>query len=416
MGMPGRLAGILGVAALVLAASLGLRDEADGREYATPEEVLDLRIEVLEARYESPYDLATGSRLAADYATRFGATASLEDLARAEEITTELLATWPDKSGLRNRLAALYITQHRFGDAFDLAAANVAADSADVGALGVLFDAAMATGRYDVAAHALGALDPDQFGRRIREARWLAAHGEETEAIRVQTAACEEVASSSGNHLVEAWCFRRLADLESGAAADAALERSEGAWPGYRGVREARADEAYAEGRWQDAGEGFLTLRSDAHPDIYLRLAEVADALHRPDEAARWRSDFMRVAGDPDVEALYAHSLAEHLASQPGRRAEALAIMRRDVIRRPSVETYSMLAWVLLQNDRPGEALEAVQAARSFGRPDGATTYLLARALEGLGRHAAARDHRAAAEADPGSLPHMLQREIRAGR
>jgi hypothetical protein len=413
------LRGILGgltVAAIGIAVAFGLEKKAEGRHVVTPADVLDLRIVEWEKRYDSPYNLMIGSRLAADYSARFGAKADLADVARAEKVTNELIEAWPDRRSLKNSLASLYITQHRFADAYALAEANVAADSTDAGALGVLFDAAMALGRYDVAATSLGALDEDQFGRRIREARWLAAHGHNDEASRLQTAACEELEASAGDHLVVAWCWRRLFDVESGRAAEAALERSEAAWPGFRGVKEARANMAYADGRWAEARALFTDLQSDAHPDIYLRLAEVSDALGMAEEARRWQSEFLRAVSGPEVEPLYAQPLAEYLAASPDTRAEALAVMRRDIERRPSIENYDVLAWVLLQNDRPEETLSAVQQARRFGEPTLGSDYLRARALEALGRTDEASPYRAAAEADPAALPHVLQLEIRAGR
>lgn len=411
----GILAGLT-VAAIGFAVTFGRENPAEGRDVVTPAEVLDMRIAEWEKRYDNPYNLMIGSRLAADYSARFGATADLVDVERAEAVTRELIEAWPQKPGLKNRLAGLYITQHRFADAYDLAAANVAADSSDAGALGALFDAAMAMGRYDVAAIALDKLDENLFGRRVREARWLEVNGHTDEASRIMTGACEQLELSAGDHLVLAWCYRRVADMESGRAAEEALRRANAAWPGYRGVKEARADIAYGEGRWAEARDLFMELRSDAHPDIYLRLAEASHALGNDDDARHWNEEFMRSAGDPEVESLYAQPLAEYLAASPDTRAEALAVMRRDIERRPSIENYAVLAWVLLQNDRPDEALEAIGEARRFGEPTLATDYLMARALESLGRTEEAAPYRAAAAADVGSLPHILQLEVRAGR
>lgn len=406
----------LTVTAIGIAVTFGLEKKAEGRHVVTPADVLDLRIAEWEQRYDSPYNLMIGSRLAADYSARFGAKADLVDVERAEKLTNELIEAWPDKRSLKNRLAGLYITQHRFADAYDLAAANVAADSTDSGALGALFDAAMAVGRYDVAATALDGLQEDHFGRHIRESRWLAAHGENDEARRMQTAACEELEASAGDHLVVAWCWRRLFDIESGRAAEAALGRAEAAWPGFRGVTEARADQAYTDARWSEALGLFTELQSDAHPDIYLRLAEVSDAMRNEDDARKWQREFVRAAGAPADEPLYAQPLAEYLAALQETRPEALAVMRRDIARRPSIENFAVLAWVLLQNDRPEEALEAVHEARSFGEPTPGSDYLMARALEAMGQPAEAAPYRASAEADLGSLPHVLQLEVRAGR
>ena len=357
-----------------------------------------------------------GSRLAQAYTTRFSASADPADLERALELTRLLVDTWPDKSELRTRLAALHITEHRFTEAFEIAGETVRADSADQGALGVLFDAAMAVGEYETAASALDRLEDDSFGRRIREARWLDGHGETPEARRLMRGACERVEDSATSRLVVAWCFTRLADMESGPAADAWHDRALTAWPDYRGVREARADEAYATERWTDARELYMSLRSDAHPDIYQRLAEVARARGRTAEADRWTAEFERVATPSGVEPMFAQPLAIHLARNAATRQEAVAVMRRDVARRPSAENHAVLAWTLLRNGEPDAALVAVEAADTWGETSAEVHYLAARALEALDRTDEAAPHRAAAEASRADLPHHLQLELLAGR
>ena len=401
--------------ALVAAAAFGLERDAEGSSAPSAAEILDMNIAEYERRYEGRYDLVIGSRLAAAYTTRFSAAADPTDLERALELTTELAETWPEKPAIRNRLASLYITAHRFGEAFEMASEAVRADSTDQGALGVLFDAAMATGDYGTAGSALAALERDSFGRYIREARWLDAHGESPEARRLMRRACERIEGTSTSRLVVAWCFTRMADLTSGAAVPAWHERALAAWPDYRGVREARADAAFAEGRWDDARELYMTLRSDAHPDIYLRLAEVA-ALNGDDDAeAAWNDRFLSTAGAPSVEPRFARPLAVHLARR-GNTAEAVAVMRREMERRPSIESHALLAWTLLSDGRPAAALVHAEQAAGWGEPTAEALLLRARALEALGRSAEATPLRAASTADTAALPHHLQVELRAER
>lgn len=399
----------------LVASALGLEPEAEGSATPTAAEVLDMNIAEFERRYEGPYDLLIGSRLADAHTTRFSASADPADLERALELTTELAETWPENPGIRNRLASLYITAHRFGDAFQIASEAVRADSANQGALGVLFDASMAMGEYRAAGSALAALERDSFGRYIREARWLDARGENREAKRLMRRACERIEGTSTNRLVVAWCFTRMADLASGAAVPAWHERALAAWPDYRGVREARADAAFAEGRWDDARDLYMTLRSDAHPDIYLRLAEVA-AMNGDDEAtAAWNDRFVTTAGAPEDEALYAQPLAVYLARH-GNPAEAVDVMRREIERRPSIESHALLAWALLVAGRPGEALAQARMAAEWGEPTAEARLLQALALDALGRSAEAAPLRVASATAPADLPHYLQIELRAGR
>lgn len=410
-----RLLVVGGLAALVATATFGLERDAEGSAAPRAAEVLEMNIAEYERRYEGPYDLLIGSRLAAAYATRFSASGDPADLDRALELTTELTETWPAKPEIRNRLASLYITAHRFDDAFRLASETVKADSTEQGALAVLFDAAMAMGAYEVAGSALADLDADSFGRHVREARWLDARGENREARRRMRKACERIEDTAASRLVVAWCFTRMADLTSGAAVPAWHQRALAAWPDYRGVREARADAAYAEGRWNDARELYMTLRSDAHPDIYLRLAEVA-AMRGDGSAARtWNDRFISTAGAATVEPRFAQSLAVYLARH-GRAADAVTVMQRELDRRPSIETHALLAWTLLEDGRPAAALAQAGRAAAWGEPSAEARFLQARALEELGRTDEAATVRAASTAEPASLPHHLQLVLRAGR
>lgn len=408
------LVGALAVT-LVVTATLGLEGEAEGSAAPTAAGVLDRNIAEYERRFEGPYDILIGRRLADAYATRFSASAAPADLERALDATTQLAETWPEKPSIRNRLAALYITAHRFSDALRIASRGVQADSTDQGALSVLFDAAMATGAYEVAGSALAALDADSFGHHVRLARWLDARGERREAMRWMRKACERIEGTAASRLGVAWCFTRMADMTSGAAVAAWHERALAAWPDYRGVREARADAAYAEGRWEEARQLYLTLRSDAHPDIYQRLAEIA-TLRGDGEAARaWSDRFASTAGRPAVEPQFARPFAIHLARR-GRSAEAVAVMRRELERRPSIESHAVLAWTLLEDGQPAAALAEAERAAAWGEPSPEARLLQARALEALGRADEAAPLRAASTTELGALPHHLQLELRAGR
>src|SRR2546428_8532030 len=60
-----------------------------------------------------------------------------------------------DTAGAYARLGVIYLTQHEFREAYDAARRAVAWNSNNQEALGLLFDAAMATGRYAVAESTL---------------------------------------------------------------------------------------------------------------------------------------------------------------------------------------------------------------------------------------------------------------------
>src|SRR5207249_4033290 len=149
---------------------------------------------------------------------------------------------------------------------------------------------------------------------------------------------------------------------------------------------EGLADLAFARGDWRKARDLFGRIAVDAHPDLYLRLAEVDRALGEPAVAERFERQFLAVARAPDAEALYAHPLALYYASSLVTIDTALAIARRDVARRPAVECYDGLSWVLFRRGDLAVALAASDQALRWGMPTPTMDFHRAGILEALGR------------------------------
>src|SRR2546426_330628 len=93
-----------------------------------------------------------------------------------------------------------------------------------------------------------------------------------------------------------------------------------------------------------------------------------------------------RRARAPGAEALYSHPLALYYAARPMTLDTALAVARRDVARRPAVESWDVLSWVLFRRGDLEPALAASDRARSWGAPSPTMDYHRARILEALGR------------------------------
>jgi hypothetical protein len=66
---------------------------------------------------------------------------------------------------------------------------------------------------------------------------------------------------------------------------------------------------------------------------------------------------------------LYAHPLALYYAQRPETRDSALAVALRDVGRRPTMESWDVLAQVRLQRGEIEEALLASDRAFAWGAP-----------------------------------------------
>ena len=415
------VAAAFAVAAIVVVGTWGedLVSDASGAETATEAEVLDRSIADLADRYRAdPYNYVLGARLSDLYRQRFRAEAELRDLDRAAEVARRVLRTSPDSAAAYARLSMLALSRHDFRGAYEHARLAAEADPDDAGALAVLFDAAAAIGRTAVAESALTRMPGSSIGYRFREARWQAERGQPRSAARNHREACESLAERPSTNQVRAWCLTGLAGLElelrGPAAARERLEEALDVRPGYRGAIEGLADLAYAERRWDRAEELYRRILADAHPDLYLRLAEVLEARGEHEASRRFERRFERVATAEGRESLFARPLAYYYARREATHEEALDLARADRDRRPTSESYETLAWVHLQRGEPQRALAMSDSARAEGDPGATSDYHRARILRELGRTDAAERLAASVEAaEPALLVHHVLRAMR---
>ncbi len=385
----------LGVALGVALARAALRGSTPALPAASDTAITSRSIAFFEGRlsHDSGNFMIAG-QLVARYMLRFQVSANLADVRRAESLAQSVLPLVSDTGGAYARLGAVYLTQHKFAPAYDAARRAVSWNPRNQGALGVLFDAAVATGRYAVAESALTQLRPGRLPYQFRAAHMLSMQGRMDGAYHALDHACVQLARAAVRPQALAWCLTELAKIqlaregEGEPAAAALYQEALQVQPGYRAGIEGLADLAFARGDWRKARDLFGRIAVDAHPDLYLRLAEVDRALGEPAVAERFERQFLAVARAPDAEALYAHPLALYYASSLVTIDTALAIARRDVARRPAVESYDVLSWVLFRRGDIVQALGASDQARGFGSPTPTMNFHRARILEALGRTA----------------------------
>ncbi len=309
---------------------------------------------------DDPWNLMVGGRLADRYLARFGVMADLRDVDSAEAVARRLVGVAPEGAVAHARLALILLARHEFGEAYDVARRAVAADSTEEAAWAALFDAAIASGRYAEARQALERMAAGSLARELRRARWLDATGRPTAAYRVMRDACLALEAARARPQTVAWCLTELARIGAGVMREDStaglLEHALAVYPGYRGAVERMADAALARSEWSRAAGLYRRIAVDAHPDLYLRLAEAFAALHDADAARRYEERFLEVATAPGAEPLYAQPLALFYAAHPATRDSALAVALRDVARRPTVESHDVLRRVYLLRGEVGEA------------------------------------------------------------
>lgn len=324
----------------------------------------------LEARLaRDPDNTEVANHLASRYVLRFGASADLGDVRRAEALVRGTIGRRPDRAADLARLSGILLMQHEFAGALAAAESALAAGSASDEALGAYADAALALGRTDDALAAIERMRPASLQALVRRAQWLETTGRSAAAHAILDRVCHRLEGSAARPQVLAWCFTELGGSALRArGADAARRRYARAnrvFPGYRGSEEGLADLALARGDLAEAERHYRRILSDAHPDLYLRMADVAAGRGRREEASRWEREFLRVAADSSAEALYAPSLVLYLSERddPGTRVRAVGLAEREVARRPTTESWDLLAWARFQAGDLEAAIAAVRRA-----------------------------------------------------
>ena len=122
-----------------------------------------------------PANFMVGGQLVARYLMRFQTGANLEDVRRAEVVARSVIRLVSDTAGAYARLGVVYLTQHKFAPAFEAARRAITWNPKNQEALGLLFDASVAMGRYAVAESTLSRLTPGSMPYQLRLAHMLTA-------------------------------------------------------------------------------------------------------------------------------------------------------------------------------------------------------------------------------------------------
>ena len=379
--------------------------------------VISSNIDFFSRRFaEDPWSYLVGGRLVGALMLRFRNSANLADVVEAERVARAVVRAAPDRAGALARVSAVVLAQHKFGEAYSIALEAVQINPSDDAVQGTLFDAAMAAGRYALAESTLAHLSSSTLEGQLRRAHWFNATGHQEAALSAMDRACWQIEQTGLRPQVIAWCLTELAKMRLGKSgargARPQFERALALQPGYRGAVEGLADLAHAKRDWKLARRLYASIAADAHPDLYLRLAETAIGLSDSEAARRYEAMFLRVATVPDAEALYAHPLALYYASRPETRYLALAVSLRDIARRPTVESYDVLSWVHFARGEYDDALTASTRARGWGAPSATMDFHRAQILLALGKEAEARALEGPVLARPETLEPQARGEL----
>ena len=344
----------------------------------SPARIRDLDIEFYRARVaRDPRSARDFTQLAGLYLQRSRETADNQDVVRAEEIARHSLAL---RSG-RNEaafgiLASSLVAQHRFAEAFDVAARLLQADSTSVPARGLLAETALELGRYDVAGRLFGGLATYQgeLGVAPRLAHWQELRGRTEEARRLLRQAASEADRRHGVPREQvAWFHLRLGDLALRTGHLQAAEEELDA-----GLRLAPADY-----RLLGTLARLHAVRHDWRRAADVGEQAIAQAL---DPATLGLlSDAYTALGDTAKAGEYYRAMALAVLRQPGpyHRAWSLFLLDHDrevphvlakveeeLRTRRDIYGYDLLAWALHKSGRDAEALAPMRQALALGTRD----------------------------------------------
>lgn len=306
----------------------------------------------------------------------FRAFGEVDHLTRARQWLEELEDHHPSGLGTLSARSSYALATHDFVPALEAALSYRERSGADA-AKWRLFDALWAVGDHEGAEALLStSVDTTAIGTLSRRARVLDAEGEVERArdlFRRVVALADAYAEPAP---VRAWALAELGhfELHSGSP-EVAVRRyheSLSVLPGNPAALEGLS--SVAEGVERDPERAAELLRiavhNGAHPDAALRLADLEEAIGRPDEASALRSDFLtQAAADPDFRRANLRPLANILAEDSARLGEAERAARDDLAQRQDADAYLTLGWVLHQRGDTAMAWLLAERAVGAGSP-----------------------------------------------
>jgi tetratricopeptide (TPR) repeat protein len=297
--------------------------------------------------------------------------------AEADQELAKCLAASPDDVEALKVRAWVYLGQHRFAEARDLAVALNRRVPDDVMVYGLLTDAQAELGNYkeaEAACQWMLDLRPGNAPALTRAAYLRELFGDVEGAIELMTPAYAQMSASEVED--RAWILTQIGHLRLTdgrvTEAEAVLQQALAQFPDYHYALGQLSRVRTAQGRHQEAADLLRQrYRAAPHPENLYELAEALERAGRKPEARKAYAEFEREARsemeDPDNAN---RELIYYYADHASRPKAALALARSEVARRRDVQTRGAYAWALHAAGRRAEAQDEMQAALAVGTRD----------------------------------------------
>ncbi|WP_130735866.1 CDC27 family protein [Flavobacterium sp. J27] len=315
-------------------------------------------IDFWEKKYnEAPNQFTYLLTLSGLYSQRFEIDGAIQDLLHSETLLLECnKRVNGEKAGIHRSIAKNYISQHRFREALSHLEKAYKLGENKKGTQKMLFDVYMELGNYDLAEEKLTAIkDFKDFDYLIRLAKWNDHKGDLDTAIQVMEKAMVMVEKTKNEDL-KLWLYSNIADFYGHAG------RIQESYDYYLKTLAIDVNNTYAlkgiawisfsyERNTAQALE-IINYIESKHlvPDLYLLKADIYDYNGNTKEKQLALNDYFAVLSKHNYGDMYNKYNALLYAETPGETEKAFALANKEIMNRPTPESYDLLAWTYFNN------------------------------------------------------------------
>ncbi|MFN0729900.1 tetratricopeptide repeat protein [Polaribacter gochangensis] len=299
----------------------------------------------------------------------FSSDGNIKYLVNAEKKLEELNSkTKYTNSGSLRALARNYISQHKFKEALGLVKkAETLGDNLKA-TQKMLFDIHLELGNYTEAESYLTKIKSfSDFDYLIRDSKWNDHMGDLGAAIHFMEKATE-IAESSNNTNLKIWSYTNLADYYGHN------NEIKKAYIFYLKSLKLDANNSYAKKgiAWivysheKNPEEALRILNSiskeNTSPDYYLLKAEIAEFKNNLTSKNENLNLYLLAVNNDLYGDMYNQYNAKLFLEEFDKKAEALAIIQKEIENRPTPQSYDLLAWYYFQTKEYTKALELMNS------------------------------------------------------
>ncbi len=299
----------------------------------------------------------------------FSSDGNIKYLVNAEKKLEELNSkTKYTNSGSLRALARNYISQHKFKEALGLVKkAETLGDNLKA-TQKMLFDIHLELGNYTEAESYLTKIKSfSDFDYLIRDSKWNDHMGDLGAAIHFMEKATG-IAESSNNTNLKIWSYTNLADYYGHN------NEIKKAYIFYLKSLKLDANNSYAKKgiAWivysheKNPEEALRILNSiskeNTSPDYYLLKAEIAEFKNNLTSKNENLNLYLLAVNNDLYGDMYNQYNAKLFLEEFDKKAEALAIIQKEIENRPTPQSYDLLAWYYFQTKEYTKALELMNS------------------------------------------------------